>query len=75
MSELIPNGEPVTVPVPAPAFTTSNLPRGVNVAVTLFAAFMVTTHGPVPEHHPPDQPVKALPASGVAVRVTVVLLV
>jgi len=41
----------------------------VNVAVRDVSAFAFTTHAPVPEHPPPDQPVKELPGSGVAVRV------
>jgi hypothetical protein len=45
---------------------------GEKVAVTVFAASMVTTQvGSVPEHPPPDHPAKALAASGAAVRVTV----
>jgi hypothetical protein len=35
---------------------------------------MVTTHDPVPEHPPPDQPVKVELVEGVAVRVTAVPL-
>ena len=41
----------------------------VNVAVTLWAALMLTVQLPVPLHAPP-QPVKVLPVAGVAVRVT-----
>jgi hypothetical protein len=44
----------------------------VNVAVTVFAAFIVTAHDPVPAHPPPDQPAKELLVSGDAVRVTTV---
>lgn len=44
------------------------------VAVTLFAALMLTTQLPVPEQAPP-QPVKVEPEAGVAVRVTEVPLV
>ena len=74
--ERIPHGEPVTVPVPVPAFTMSSLTRGrdMNVAVTVAAELMVTTHGSVPEHPPPDQPAEVLPTSGAAVRVTAVLM-
>ena len=42
-----------------------------NVAVTVLAALMVTTHDPVPEHPAPDHPVKE-PPEAEAVRVTVV---
>ena len=38
-----------------------------NVAVTLFAASIVTWQVPVPLHAP-DQPAKVLPLSGIAVR-------
>ena len=31
---------------------------------------IVTKHAPVPEHPPPDQPVKIDPGDGVAVKVT-----
>jgi hypothetical protein len=44
----------------------------VNVAVTVFAAFIVTLHDPVPAHPPPDQPANELLVSGDAVRVTTV---
>jgi hypothetical protein len=47
----------------------------VNDAVMDVSLFALTTHAPVPEHPPPDQPVKELPGSGVAVRVTSVLSV
>ena len=41
------------------------------VAVTFFAAFMVTAADPVPVQAP-LQPAKVLPPAGVAVRVTLV---
>ena len=44
------------------------------VAVTVFAAFMVSVQVPVPVQAP-LQPAKVLPAAGVAVRVTLVPLV
>jgi hypothetical protein len=44
----------------------------VNVAVTAVAALTVTTHVPVPEQRPPDQPANEEPADGTAVRVTCV---
>jgi len=40
-----------------------------NVAVTVLLASSVTAQEPVPEHPPPDQPVKVEPAEGVVVRV------
>jgi hypothetical protein len=45
----------------------------VNIAVTDFAAFMVTVHVAVPVHAP-LQPVKLEPAAAVAVSVTEALL-
>jgi len=45
----------------------------VNVAVTVVAAVMVTTHGPAPVHPPPLQPLKIDPVAGAAVSVTAVL--
>ena len=44
-------------------------PEPLKVAVTLFAAFMVSVQVPVPEHAP-DQPAKLELLPGVAVRVT-----
>ena len=41
------------------------------LAVTVWEAFIVTVQVPVPVHPPPLQPVKELPAAGVAVSVTV----
>jgi hypothetical protein len=73
--QLIPAGELVTVPLPAPVMlkvrVTGCRPK---VAVTVVAAVTVTAHVPVPEQLPPLQPVKDDPASGLAVRVTVVPL-
>ena len=43
-------------------------------AVTVTDAFNVTEQVPVPEHPPPLQPAKVLPAAGVAVNVTTVPL-
>jgi len=42
----------------------------VKVAVTEVAPVTETTHVPVPEHPPPDHPVKSELAFGVAVNVT-----
>jgi hypothetical protein len=55
------------------AFNAGSVPVVVNVAVTLWAALSVTAHVPVPVHAP-LQPPKVLPASGVAVSVTLVPL-
>jgi hypothetical protein len=41
-----------------------------NVAVTLWAAVMFTTHVPVPLHDAPLQPEKVEPEDAVAVKVT-----
>ena len=62
----------VTRPPPAPpvAMPNANV-GGAKVAVTLCAAPIVTVHGPVPEHAPP-QPANVLPPFGVAVSVTLV---
>src|SRR5262245_65859179 len=48
------------------------LVAGVKVAVTDVAPITVTTHVPVPVQPPPLQPVKVDPATGAAVRVTMV---
>ena len=42
-----------------------------NVATTLFAASIITTHEPVPEQPPPVHPVNVNPEGATAVRVTV----
>ena len=44
----------------------------VKVAVTVFAASIVTVHTPLAFVHAPLQPVKLEPAAGVAVKVTTV---
>src|SRR3989454_6605042 len=55
--QLIPAGELVTVPLPAPAGVTVRVKLcRVKVAVTVVAAETVTTHDPAPEHPPPAQP-------------------
>src|SRR5439155_1528737 len=73
--QLIPAGELVTVPPPAPAGVTVRVKVcTVKVAVTVVAAETVTTHDPVPEQPPPAQPVKVEPAAAVAVSVTAVPL-
>jgi hypothetical protein len=40
--------------------------------VTIVAALIVTAQVPVPEHPPPDQPMKVAPVPATAVRVTTV---
>jgi hypothetical protein len=68
--QLMPAGELVTVPLPAPALVRVRLNVcKVNVAVTDCAALIVTTQEPVPVHAP-LQAVKTDPADGVAVSVT-----
>jgi hypothetical protein len=69
----IPAGDELTDPVPAPVlFTVSWNCTTVNVAVTVVAAFTVTTHVPVPLHPPPLHPVKSELGVGAAVSVTTV---
>jgi hypothetical protein len=73
--QLIPAGELVTVPVPVPAFVTVKANVVVlNVAVTASAAFIVTTHVPVPLHPAPLHPANVEPLPPVAVSVTTVAL-
>lgn len=61
----------VTPPEPAPERVTVNRYWAVNVAVTLRAAVMESTHVPVPVHAP-DQPENTKPVAAAAVSVTVV---
>ena len=70
----IPAGKLVTVPVPAPAVMTVSWNGPENVAVTDWAAIMVTTHCPVPEQAP-LQPAKVEPVAASALRVTTVFAV
>jgi hypothetical protein len=72
----MPAGALETVPVPVPAFVTASV-KGcrAKVAVTAWAALMVTAQVPVPVQPPPLQPVNVEPAAGVAVRVTTVPVV
>ena len=70
--QLIPGGMLVTVPK-MPDFSIVSKPSSrIKLAVTLSAALIVIEQAPVPEHPPPDQPVKVESEDGVAVRVTVV---
>jgi len=69
--QAIPAGLEDTEPDPLPLLETFTLNVcKVKVAVTEVAAVIETTHVPVPEHPPPDQPVNVEPVEGVAVRVT-----
>ena len=68
--QLIPDGELLTVPLPA-TLTSSVYWVCANVAVTLCAAVMLTTQLPTPLQAPP-QPEKPQPSAGVAVNVTCV---
>src|SRR5258706_383983 len=71
--QLIPGTSEVTVPVPLPVLiTVSVCVINAKVAVTAFAAFIVTTQVPVPLHPAPLQPVNVEPLFGAAVRVTTV---
>ena len=71
--QLVPVGLNVKFPPPVPSLSAvkSNV-SSVNVAVVDLAAFIKTTHGPVPaEAHPaPFQPVNVEFAAGAAVNVT-----
>jgi len=68
--QLMPAGELVTVPLPAPLIVIVRVYASTNVAVTDWAAVIATVQVPVPEHPPPLQPVKLDPEFGVAVNVT-----
>src|SRR5216684_2353720 len=52
------------------AVSMRSIPLTINVAVTDWAAFIVTTQLPVPLHPAPLQPLNADPLAGVAVNVT-----
>src|SRR5262245_52697592 len=72
----MPVGCEATVPVPvldAGKVTRSSFCSSVQRAVTLFAASMVTVHGPVVLVHAPVQPPKVEVAAGFAVSCTMVL--
>ena len=67
---------PETLPEPLPVNATVSVCVGggfaVNVAVSDFAAVIVTVHVPIPVHPEPDQPPKLEPDPGDAVNLTVV---
>ena len=73
--QLIPDGELVTDPVPAPERVTVTLycgeAAGPKVALTAWLEFISTVQEPLPEHAPPHA-VNTCPAAGVAARPTVV---
>jgi hypothetical protein len=67
----MPAGLLVTEPLPEPDLVIERrYPEGRKLAVTAFAASMVTTHVEVPAQAP-DQPANSEPLSAVAVKVTV----
>jgi hypothetical protein len=69
--QLMPAGELVTVPLPAPALVTVSAKDDcMKVAVTVVAAFIVTVQVVAMPEQPPLQPVKVDPAAAAAVRVT-----
>ena len=71
LPQLIPEGEEVMVPTPGPALVTVRVGVGfgMNAAVTVLAASIVTLQSYRPEHAP-DQPAKIEPGAGVALRTT-----
>ncbi len=72
----IPAGALVTVPEPAPAVVSESVNDGsAKVAVTLWAALIVTVQVLAVPEQPPLQPVKEEPAAGAAVKVTTVPIV
>jgi phage tail protein X len=75
LGQVMPAGLLLTFPLPVPASVTVRAKvDALNVAVTAFAAVMVTLQVPVPEQAP-LQPAKVDPAAAVAVKVTIVPLV
>ena len=71
----MPVGELATLPLPVPDVVTLRTKDAcMKVAVTVWAALIVTEQLPVPEQPPPLQPVKVDPAAGEAVKVTTVPL-
>ena len=63
-----PAGALVTVPPPVPVFVTVSVGLSTNVAVTVFAASIVTVHvSAVPVHPPPVKPANVEPAPPAAV--------
>ena len=72
----MPDGELVMVPLPVPDFVRLSVKDDcTNVAVTDWAALIVTVQVPVPVHPPPLQPENVEPAAGEALSVTAVPVV
>jgi hypothetical protein len=73
--QVMPPGELLTMPPPAPAMVTVSaaiVGDAANSAVTLWLLVMVTLQAPVPIQPPPLHPVNVAPPVAVAVSVTVV---
>src|SRR5258705_9519551 len=71
----MPGGPLGLTPLPAPALSRASVKGGgAKVAVTAWAALMVTAQVPVPVQPPPLQPVNVEPAAGEAAKVTAVPL-
>ena len=69
----MPAGFDITRPPPVPEVLTLSSSSGVNVALTIVAAFMRTVHvAATPLHPPPDHPLNTAPLAGDAVNVTLV---
>jgi hypothetical protein len=68
--QLMPPTLLVTVPDPEPAPSSDSVKKVAKEAVTVFAASIVTVHGPVPVQPPPLHPVNVLPVVADAVSVT-----
>ena len=78
MPQLIPVGALLTVPVPVPALVTVKVcvvATLSKVAVTLFAALILSVQVVAVPVQAPDQLVNLEPEAGVAVKVTLVLVV
>jgi hypothetical protein len=69
----VPQVMPAPVTVPDPDTDTDSVTTPLKLAVTLFAAFIVTVHVVAVPPHAPVQPMNVPPVAGVATRVTVAL--
>jgi hypothetical protein len=73
LPQLMPSGELVTEPSPVPDLITSSVRNSsLNVAMIDVASFIVSSHGPVPEHSRAFQPTNDELGAAVAVSVTCV---